>query len=170
MLTCASSATSFLRKNLILWPLFYRFMPGLLVGVISGSAIAQHLTSHHLRGLFSLFLFLVAIQMILFSRPKSQPISSLSFNYWVLIPSSIFTGILSAFFGIGGGLIMVPVFLYMGCEMLVASGTSALSGLATALVGSISLSIAGILASHPLKLPFGATGYVFWLILEPGQD
>ncbi len=162
ILTCASSAAAFWRKNLISWPLFYRFMPGLFAGVISGSTIAQHLSSNHLRWLFALFLVLVAVQIILFARSESKPRTLSGFNYWVLIPSSIVTGILSALFGVGGGLIMVPVFLYMGCEMLVASGTSALSGLPTAIVGSISLSITGMLSTHSVKLPFGTTGYVFW--------
>ncbi len=49
----------------------------------------------------------------------------------------LFSGVLSAFFGIGGGTVLVPAFIYLfGFSIKMAIGTSLLAIIPTALVGS----------------------------------
>jgi uncharacterized membrane protein YfcA len=55
--------------------------------------------------------------------------------YIVLV--GVLSGILSAFFGIGGGTVLVPAFIYLfGFPIQVAIGTSLLAIIPTTLVGS----------------------------------
>lgn len=157
--TTLSSSYAYYQKNLIIWSLFYRFTPGLLIGAMAGSWIAKHISSENLTIAFAIFMLVIATHMIVQKQiTKRRPLP----DFAHLTMASSLIGIFSGFFGIGGGSMMVPFFTYCDVEMHKATGTSSFCGFPLALMGTISLIATGwdsAIASHA---PIGSTGFVYW--------
>lgn len=162
--TTASSAYAYQRHKLILWPLFFRFIPGMILGTLAGSIIAMHISSHSLRISFAIFLFIIAIKM--FFTKKIEIKKELP-NFFILSIAAFITGILSGFFGIGGGTLMVPFFVYCNVAMQRASGTSAACGFLLSIIGTISLIMTGLPVTTNATILAGTTGFVYWPAVLP---
>ncbi|HEX4044884.1 MAG TPA: sulfite exporter TauE/SafE family protein [Gammaproteobacteria bacterium] len=164
--TALSSSYAYYRRDLIVWPLFYKFVPGLLFGTIMGSLIARYLSSTHLQLAFAIFLLLIALHLFFEKayRPVSKEIISetVTVHYLKIIIAASTIGILSGFFGIGGGSMMVPFFVYYHIEMHKATGTSALCGLPLAIVGTLTQIFTGWDLAILHQVPSGTTGYIYW--------
>lgn len=159
MFTSLSSSIAYFRRDLIVWPMFYRFTPGLLAGTLSGVWIAKQIPSHHLRSAFAIFLILIALHLF-FQYESSRRLKEQDPRSWVLFSVSFCIGLLSAFFGIGGGMIMVPFFLYCKIPTLKSIGTSAICSVPLALVGTFSYTfIDSIKGWH--ETPW-LIGYIYW--------
>jgi uncharacterized membrane protein YfcA len=65
-----------------------------------------------------------------------------------LIAIGVLAGYLSGLFGVGGGVVVVPLLMLLGVDQRLAAGTSTAAILPTAVVGAIS---------------YGVTGHVDWL-------
>jgi len=65
------------------------------------------------------------------------------FSGWTLVALGLTAGYLSGLFGVGGGIIVVPVLLIIGFSQRMAAGTSVAAILPTAIVGTIGYGIAG---------------------------
>ena len=162
--TALSSSYAYYRRDLIIWPLFYQSAPGLILGVTTGSFIAMYLSSRSLLIAFSIFILFVALDMLLSREVKAQrdlP-GLLSFNCLAFV-----IGIFSGFFGIGGGVLMVPLLVYCNVEMHKATGTSALCGLSIAAAGAICFILTGSHVTGSIQLPYGTTGYIYWPAVIP---
>ncbi len=150
--TSMSAAYAYSRKKLIVWPLFYKFSPGLLLGTITGAIIATQFSSHDLKIAFAIFIIALAI-FILWQKhivaKRELP------NIVILTFAAFIIGSFSGFFGIGGGSLIVPFFIYCQIEMHKATGTSSLCGLPVAIIGTISFMIIGW---HSVE---GLLGYVY---------
>ncbi len=157
--TALSSAYAYHRRRLIFWPLFLRFVPGLLAGTVAGSVIARELSSQHLRFAFAIFIIFVAINMFFSKEVKSRRQLP---NLFVLSFFAFLVGILSGFFGIGGGTMMVPFFVYCDIEMHKATGTSAACGFPLAVIGTLSMTITGWTTAIANHAPIGTIGYIYW--------
>ncbi|HVY53330.1 MAG TPA: sulfite exporter TauE/SafE family protein [Gammaproteobacteria bacterium] len=157
--TALSAAYAYHRRKLVLWPLFYKFIPGLLAGTITGSIVARHLSGHILSIAFGFFLLLVATNM-LFSK-KPSPHRELPQPLFLNIIAFLM-GICSGFFGIGGGTMIVPFFVYCNVDIRKAAGTSALCGFPLALTGATTLIMTGWNTVASYSVPPGTTGYVYW--------
>lgn len=118
-------------------------VPGVILGVFFGLRSGDALVY----GLFALLLFFTAGKMIYDTHKNKfnhNVIDSDSSTNQVLIVLfiSILTGLVSAFFGIGGGLITVPVLIYiLGIYPRRAMGTSALIIVITSITGFICYSL-----------------------------
>lgn len=157
--TAISSGYAYHRRGLVIWPLFLKFTPGLLLGTITGAIIAKHLSGRDLTIAFALFLIIIAIRMFFSKTVKAE--SQLP-NLFILTAVSFCVGILSGFFGVGGGIVMVPFFSYCNVPIHKATGTSSACGFPLAIVGTLLLIITGwtmVIANHP---PVGTTGFVYW--------
>lgn len=151
--TSMSSAYAYQKKHLILWPLFYKFIPGLLLGTISGTFIAKYMTNEHLTIAFAIFIVVIAIHLLtekLVKAKQDLPKAPILFIFAFII------GSFSGFFGIGGGSMMVPFFVYCNIEIHKATGTSSLCGLPVAIVGTVTAMVTGWGSVE------GITGYVYW--------
>jgi uncharacterized membrane protein YfcA len=157
--TAASSAYAYHCRGLVLWPLFLRFTPGMVLGTIVGSIIAMFLSSHSLSIAFAIFLLIIAVRMFIDRNVHSER----QLPGWIgLTIAAFLTGILSGFFGIGGGVLMVPFFVYCNVVMQKATGTSAICGLVLAVIGTASLTLTGLPAVSTATVPAGTTGFVYW--------
>lgn len=168
MFTSSSSARAYYKRNLISWPVFVRFMPGLCVGMICGGFIAKQLSSNILIILFAIFLVIISMRLFFEKKsnvvdiPQKQYSSEPALNTWLLLSAALFTGIVSAFFGIGGGPLMVPFFLYIGLNMYKSTGTSSICGLPIAIIGTITFTLTGWATITHLSVPEGTYGYIYW--------
>jgi uncharacterized membrane protein YfcA len=156
--TAMASASAHYRRGFIDFYLFYRFSPGLLVGVIIGFVLAMQFSSTHLRVAFGIFLLLNAVYMM-FSKKGAAKATERP-HALMLGLMGIFVGMLSSFFGVGGGIVMIPFFVFCGIETHRATGTSALCGLPVAVTGSVLAIISGemsMIDSTP-----GLLGFVYW--------
>jgi uncharacterized membrane protein YfcA len=77
----------------------------------------------------------------------------------ILIFAGLFTGVLSGFFGIGGGTILVPFLMFIGYDIKGAIGISVLQMLLGSLYGSYVNSKKGLI-DLSLILPIGIGGFI----------
>lgn len=169
IVTSLSSAYAYHRHNAVIWPVFWYTLPGICIGMLFGSMLTTHLNVTILSNLFSVFLILTALHLFRDNAPKPRaPTDAVQHqstytpkNILFISIASTLVGGLSALFGIGGGIILVPLFLTLQLSIREASGTSALCGAATAIVGTLVLSQ---LALDPgsYKPSAAIQGYIYW--------
>lgn len=161
--TSMSSAVAYHRRRLIIWPLFWRFLPGLCTGMLLGWKISLHLSNTFLTKFFSLFLVIIGIKIMVDTYRSPQNYSTLPGSkplpnaYLSTLVASV-VGILSMLFGTGGGILMVPFFLAVNLNIRASAGTSAILGVPIALLGTLLFSI----ESSATQLSTNTLGYVYW--------
>ena len=100
---------------------------GIFLGGYFGSRLAIAVSSRALQGLFGAFLLVAAAS--LWREPKKRPLAPSGPGGWTrLVPVFIVAcgvGVLSGLFGVGGGILLVPLLVVvLGFEQHVAQGTS----------------------------------------------
>lgn len=112
---------------------------GAVLGSVIGGRLLRRLSLPWLRWMFIVLLLLIAARMLLIEPERGE---QLELGWLVLIgllSLGLVMGIASGLFGIGGGVIAVPVLIAVfGIGDLVAKGTSLLIMIPTALVGTAS--------------------------------
>ena len=151
--TSASSSLVYAKQKRLSWPLFVRFLPGVIIGVLLGTQIAKHLHGAFYSKSFAILLIILGGKVLFSDNPLPHPRS----NHF-LVFFAIISGILSSIFGVGGGVIMMPFFLYLGLDMLTAIGTSTLLIIP---ITTISTLLFGLSESPSHVLP-GMTGLIYW--------
>lgn len=156
MVTGLSSTRAHHRLGSVLWPTVAWLVPGLLLGAGVGSLLAIEVPGPWLRKGVSAYCLLAAAQLW-FDWPKSrlpQADAPRGAGY-SLVGAGI--GLVSAFVGIGGGSMTVPVLIWRGVAPVRAVGTSSACGVAIALASAI-----GYACAKPIAvMPEGSLGYVF---------
>lgn len=165
ILTALSSTIAYQRHQAIIWPVFWRMLPGLCLGLVAGSTLTKQLVSTVLVNLFSAILTITAIQLIFSAHQQAKtiprPIISChsSREQLLIFIGSLIVGILSSLFGIGGGILLVPLFLMLGLTMRQSSGTSSICGMITAIIGTLLLSRNTLNSQY---LYPHTIGYIYW--------
>jgi len=154
IVTAISSIYAHHRYNRVLWPVFLRLLPGILVGVTFGAIFASYLPTRVLEIIFGLFVFFIAVRMFLLI--KSKPARKLPNWPWLSLVAFLIGG-KSGLLGIGGGAITIPFLTYCNVPMRKASGTSIACTLPIAIVGAISFAIMGW---KVVAIPY-SIGYVY---------
>lgn len=96
---------------------------GIIGGMIGGSALATHVSPTLLKSLYSLFLLVVGMRMILDTKPAAGHPRHRDWPPCLLL--GVAAGIMGGMFGIGGGLVIIPVLIAMfGYSPQMAAGTS----------------------------------------------
>ena len=155
-ITSVSSAWAHHRYGAVLWPVFLRLSPGIVIGAWLGAAAADQLPSAVLQKMFGVFELLVAVQMGFSVQAVAHR----------ALPGKFITGIagmvigsVSAIVGIGGGTLTVPFLHWCNVNMRKAVATSAACGFPIAVAGALGYIVAGW---NNTALPDGASGYVYW--------
>lgn len=155
IITSISSIRAHQKKQAILWPLFKRLSPTILIGAYLGGLIATYLPSEGLRIFFAVYAIMVAIQLFLGKQPGkgSSQYSATSTSF-----AGITIGSISSLVGIGGGSMTVPYLLWNGTHIRNAVATSSAIGLPIAIAGAI-----GYLSrSYQIdNLPAYSFGYIY---------
>lgn len=161
--TSLSSVRAHHLRGSVLWPVFWRLTPGILLGAWLGAAVASMMPQQMLKTVFGLFELLVAAQMTFAARASTQvaaanpPAQSLPGALAMGLVGSVI-GAVSALVGIGGGTMTVPFLNAYKVRIQHAVGTSAACGLPIALGGALSYLLLGW---GNTALPTGSLGYVY---------
>ena len=155
MFTSVSSLRAHHGRGAVNWNILRIISPGILAGTFTGSWVAAALSTPFLKGFFVLFLYYVALQMLLGIRPA--PHRDLPGRWGMFSAGSIIGGI-SSLVGIGGGSLSVPFLTWCNVPLLTAIGTSAAIGFPIAVAGAAGYLTAGIAAEG---LPRFSLGFIY---------
>lgn len=156
VVTSLSSAYAHHRHRAVLWPVFARLAPGIILGAGLGSALAGLFSARVLRDIVAGFEFLAAAQLALGFGPA--PHRSLPGTLGTGV-AGVVIGSVSTIIGISGGSLTVPFLVWANVDIRRAVGTSAACGLPIALAGTLGYIVAGWGAA---ALPPGSSGYIYW--------
>jgi uncharacterized membrane protein YfcA len=134
--TSIMTASLYYRQAKISWRVVWNFIPGLVTGGLLGFVIKQNLHGSIYAQIFSLFLMFIGIKLWFSTKLAASDKKTKAKIDIKFIAISIATGMLSAIFGIGGGIIMTPFFLHLGLDMLKAIGSSSACCIPVALINS----------------------------------
>jgi uncharacterized membrane protein YfcA len=134
LVTTFSAAISHSRNGRLMWSVYRKMLPGLVLGALIGVSLTHQLNSNMLRLMLGLVLIFVATQMLFLSRTtvKRDLPSRLGLNFFSTLMSAN-----SALLGIGGGYLSVPFFSRFNMPMQRAIGTATLCGFSVALFGTL---------------------------------
>jgi len=140
LFTSMSSILAHHKRGAIMWPLVRQMLPGLLVGAMLGSYIADGIGNLALGHVFGVFALLVGLQMLLGSRqagsrslPGPFPVAGTGFGI----------GTISSMLGIGGGSMTVPWLLWHHQKVQNAIATAAACGYPIAVAGTLGFVVLG---------------------------
>lgn len=154
--TSIASMRTHHQHGAVLWSAVRGLAPGIVVGTFGATFLAALMSPQPLAIIFCIFMFYVAVQMILNRRPS--PSRQLPGVVPMAGAGGVIGGI-SALVAIGGGTLTVPFLTWCNVRIQAAIGTSAAVGLPIALSGSIGYVLNGWgLAGLPDK----AFGFVYW--------
>ncbi len=155
ILTSLSSVTAHHRRGAVVWSIVYRLVPGILLGSVIGSMVADRMPGNLLKTIFALYLLIVSIQMGMRIQPKPEPVRLSS---RLTLAAGGLIGTVSAILGIGGGTLTVPLLTKCRVPMRNAVAISAACGLPIAAAGTISYALLGWQAD---RLSDGCLGYIY---------
>ena len=128
-LTSLRNFYNYYKSNLISFKNTIKVASFCLIGGFIGGNLGTHFSSKTLKVLFSIFLILVCIRMIFSKEPVQRDhgynIKSVKFPSLTLFLIGFFVGIVAGFFGLGGGVIVVPLLTtFFKIPILYAQGFS----------------------------------------------
>jgi uncharacterized membrane protein YfcA len=138
--TALASLRAHHQHGAVLWPVVRDITPGILAGTALGSVFAAGASTRTLALIFTVFVVLIALQMLINIKPP--PGRALPGRLGVA-GVGIGIGVVSALVAIGGGALTVPFLTWCNVRMQTAIGTSAAVGLPIALGGSIGYAVTG---------------------------
>lgn len=158
--TAISSAWSHRQRGNVDVNIALRLAVGSVIGVMVGSALAAGLSGETLKGLMGMMQIAVGTRMYLQPPPPENRPRHDGWLPVLLIGFAV--GCFSSFFGVGGGIIAVPLLVFfLGCTMQQAVGNSSALMVVSALTGTASYVAHGW--GNPLLPPWSA-GYVNLLV------
>jgi len=153
--TALSSGFSHYRLGNVQIKTILYLAPGIIIGALTGAAIADVLPTDILKRVFGLFELMIAMQIGFGFKPA--PHRSLPTKTGLAASGGVI-GTISSIIGIGGGSLTVPFLLWCNVTMREAVGTSAACGLPIAIAGVIGFIITGL---DNAGLPKWSWGYVY---------
>lgn len=153
--TSISSMRSHNKRGAVRWDIFKAITPGIILGTFLGSLSTSFMNTNFLKGIFVIFLYYVASQMLFGLKSKASrqvPGSKGMFAAGNVI------GIFSSLVGIGGGTLSVPFLTMCNVVIHTAIGTAAAIGLPIAIAGTAGFVWTGIGVAG---MPDYCIGYVY---------
>jgi uncharacterized membrane protein YfcA len=134
------------RAGTVKWPCASVFAVAGVAGAAAGALLARQVEGQHLLFLFGLVMLAVAAGMFSRRATEGDPLVRIDGAIAVrLIGAGVVVGLLSGFFGIGGGFLIVPaIMLGSGMATVNAIGSSLVSVGAFGLTTAITYAVAGL--------------------------
>ena len=160
--TAVSSTMGHRKRGNVEWHQVVHLCLGGFFGAICGASLASLLSGDWLKGLFGVMQILVAAKLFIF-RPRLPPERSDAVSFIQLLLVGFAGGVFSAFFGVGGGVIAVPLMVIaLRFPIHLAVGNSSALIVISSLSGALSYVYYGWDA---LNLPPFSFGYVNFLVI-----
>ena len=153
--TSISSLRAHHKHGAVRWDILRTAVPGLVIGTLLGTVVADQLKSKYLAIFFVIFVYCSAVQM--FANMKPKPTRQLPGKPGMTF-TAIIVGIVSSLVGVGGGVMTIPLMSHCNVPMRQAIGTSAALGLPIAIAGTMGFIVTGLGKDH---LPALSLGYVY---------
>jgi uncharacterized membrane protein YfcA len=155
ILTALSSTIMHQRQKTILWFKVKRFVPGIFLGAILGTIIADKINNNYLHLFFVFYLVYSAIKMAFQLKvPNIRTEKKIALDYI----AGIIIGVLSSILGIGGGSLTVPYLTSTKIPIKNAVAISSACGFPIACSATASYIFLGL--KQP-NLPEWSLGYVY---------
>ena len=156
--TSISAVKTHHEHHAVRWELVKAIAPGIVLGSLTGAALAHLLQGRTLQLVIGGFAILMGLQMGFGWQPGGKntmprPLPGAA----GLAAGGGLIGMASAIFGIGGGSLTVPWLSHYGVRMQEAVASSSACGLAIALSGTAGFIISGWQTAH---LPAHSIGYI----------
>ncbi len=151
-LVVLSSAILYSKHGLVDWTVAVELMVGGVIGATIGARICNRISAGKLKRLFGVFMALVGLRMLYgaaFASGAASEIAGYAISAYtvgggvVVFLIGLVTGVISGLFGIGGGLIMVPIL-----TLVMGMGQKAAQGISLAVIVPVSISGALIHQGH----------------------
>jgi len=129
-LSAAANLVNHARNGMVKWPCAVSFSAAGIAGAWAGSTIAMKVPGQNLLALFGILMLVVGTVMLMKKDAEGNPDIRLTFSTVrellpLLLLIGFAVGMLSGFFGIGGGFLIVPgLMLATGMPIAYAIGTS----------------------------------------------
>lgn len=142
----ASSALGFLRRKRVDLSLAIPLAIGAIPGSIAGVVAVKHVDATGFDVAYGMLLLVLSVLVMrrhfIVSHPEGE--KTFAHSVFVSVPAGIVLGLLSSLFGIGGGVVLIPLLL-LAARMPphVVAATSALVVSLTAPVGVVAHAVAG---------------------------
>lgn len=164
--TTGSASYNYIKKNQVNFQIFYHMIPGSCVGILIGTLTAHLINEKTYAKLFSILLIVVGIKLLV---PKLKKIPDnagieteikheINLQFYLF---SMISGMISALFGIGGGIINTPYFLHLKLNMQKAVGTNTLCCVPAAIIGATIYALSRYSIASNLNLDY-TTGLIHW--------
>ncbi len=153
--TSISSLRAHHKHGAVRWDILRMAVPGLIVGTLFGTFVADQMKSKYLAIFFVIFVYYSAVQM--FANVKPKPTRQLPGRFGMTVVA-IVVGIVSSLVGVGGGVMTIPLMSLCNVPMRQTIGTSAALGLPIAIAGTVGFIVTGLGKDH---LPPLSVGYVY---------
>ncbi|MHB8848524.1 MAG: sulfite exporter TauE/SafE family protein [Burkholderiales bacterium] len=147
------------KRGAIDWDVVRRLVPASVIGALLGGYGAGFIAAGTLKTIFSVFLFVVAIQLLANWRPAPHWSLPGAKGLW---GAGLSMGALSAMMGIGGGTIAVPFLHACNIDMKRAIAIASTLGFPIAVFGASGFILSGW---HHANLPPWSLGYVDMTVL-----
>lgn len=162
--TSLSSARQHHAHQAVVWNLFAIITPGILIGTALGAIIVGYVSALYLTLFFALFVYAVAIQMLLELMPAAT--RGYPTRKEITVAGTVI-GCISSMVSIGGGMLSVPYMIWHKLPLRNAIATSAAIGFPIAVGGTLGYIYNGW---HATDLPRYSLGYVYtpallWLVI-----
>ncbi len=146
------------KHGTIRWRMLSSLIPGTVLGALLGVWVAKEIHTQVLQIFFAVFAILLGLKLLI-GKKEHTPKKATSLHPFIIFILGIGIGILSGLLGVGGGILLIPLLLWLGLSMKQASATSAGCAIMTAASGAIMAVIAGW---HIPGLPEQSLGFVYW--------
>jgi uncharacterized membrane protein YfcA len=153
--TSISSLRAHHKHGAVRWDILRMVIPGLVIGTLLGTVVADLLKSKYLAIFFVIFVYCAAAQM--FANVKPKPTWQLP-GKASMTAVAVIVGIVSSLVGVGGGVMTIPLMSLCNVPMRQTIGTSAALGLPIALAGTVGYIVTGLGKDH---LPPLSVGYIY---------
>lgn len=148
MVACAAffGALTYALDGEVSWLPALLLLAGGFLGSLAGSHLVVRSANHVLQGAFAVLMIAVAIYLFL-GAPDASDADVIQISVAVAVGyalAGLLMGILSALFGIGGGIVLIPILVgIFGYPQQLAAGTSLAVMCVVALVGAVRLTRPG---------------------------
>lgn len=147
-----------LKKTKIEWVIVMWLSCGTMLGALGGAWLADELPTYVIKFAFSLLCIYVSYRLFKRRFNTHQTVIRTNIPALAYIVIGLIVGAISALLGIGGGLLLVPLLIWLGLSFPKASASSIACTFPTVLMGTVGSVIVGLDAGSIN----GNIGFVLW--------